>query len=177
MLRLRRARPADANALAALAEATFRATFAAVNTVEDMERHCRDAYGEAIQGQEIASPERATLLVQYEQRLVAYAQMRWGNPPACVAAVAPGEIQRLYVVADFHGKGVAHDLMRACLAEMEARGTDVVWLGVWERNPKAMAFYRKFGFREVGEHVFQLGADAQRDIVMARAVADRTGAR
>jgi len=170
MVRPRRARPGDAAALAALAEATFRATFAAMNTAEDMDRHCRNAYGEAIQAQEIASPDRATLVVEQGGRLIAYAQMRWGNPPACVTADAPGEIQRLYVVGEFHGRGVAHDLMRACLEEMAARGTDVVWLGVWEHNPKAMAFYRKFGFREVGEHVFALGGDAQRDLVMARGV-------
>jgi len=47
-------------------------------------------------------------------------------------------------------------------------GSDVAWLGVWERNPKAIAFYRKFAFQEVGEHVFQLGNDAQRDLVMVR---------
>jgi ribosomal protein S18 acetylase RimI-like enzyme len=48
----------------------------------------------------------------------------------------------------------------------------VVWLGVWERNPKAIAFYKKFGFREVGAHVFPLGSDPQRDVVMARPVVD-----
>ena len=47
------------------------------------------------------------------------------------------------------------------------RGCDVVWLGVWERNPRAISFYRKVGFAEVGEHVFQLGSDPQRDVVMA----------
>ncbi len=173
MIHLRPARHADARELATLAETTFRTTFAAMNTAEDMDRHCRDAYGEAIQAQEIASPDRATLVVEHGQRLIAYAQMRWGNAPACVTARAPGELQRLYVIRDFHGRGVAHDLMRACLAEMAARTCDVVWLGVWERNPRAMAFYRKFGFREVGEHVFPLGGDPQRDLVMARAVAAR----
>lgn len=177
MITLRSARRADARLLATLAEATFRDTFAAVNAAEDMDRHCRNAYGEAIQAEEIASPDRATLLAEHEGRLVAYAQMRWGKPPACVVAGAPGEIQRLYVIRDFQGKGLAHDLMRACLGAMASRCSDVVWLGVWERNPKAIAFYRKFGFREVGEHVFPLGSDPQRDIVMARAVGDRGAGR
>jgi ribosomal protein S18 acetylase RimI-like enzyme len=53
---------------------------------------------------------------------------------------------------------------------MASHGSDVAWLGVWERNTKAIAFYKKFGFHEVGEHVFPLGTDAQRDIVMARPV-------
>lgn len=52
-------------------------------------------------------------------------------------------------------------------AEIKARGSDVVWLGVWERNARAIAFYKKYGFVERGEHVFLLGHDRQRDIVMA----------
>jgi len=61
--------------------------------------------------------------------------------------------------------------MKACLDDVEGRGADVVWLGVWERNPRAISFYKKFGFIEVGDHVFPLGNDPQRDIVMARPVA------
>jgi ribosomal protein S18 acetylase RimI-like enzyme len=77
----------------------------------------------------------------------------------------------LYVIGEVQGTGVAQELMNACLAEMTMSGSDVAWLGVWERNPKAIAFYRKFGFRGVGEHVFRLGNDAQRDVVMVRALA------
>ena len=102
--------------------------------------------------------------------MVGFAQLRWGGAPGCVVAVAPGEVQRLYVARDYHGKGVAHDLMNACLDEMTSHRSDVAWLGVWERNPRAIAFYRKFGFVEVGEHVFLLGRDRQRDIVLARPV-------
>lgn len=167
---IRRAQRRDATQLSAIAEETFRDTFAAVNTPEDMDLHCRTRYGEAIQAKEIANPNMITLLCEHGGRLVGFAQLRWGKAPSCVVADAPGEIQRLYVVSDFHGKGVAHDLMDACMDEMTSHRSDVVWLGVWERNPKAIAFYRKFGFLEVGEHLFSLGSDPQRDIVMARPV-------
>ncbi|MFO1414190.1 MAG: GNAT family N-acetyltransferase [Burkholderiales bacterium] len=170
---IRRARRADASALAAVAEATFRATFATANTPADMERHCRATYGEAIQAAEIADPCRLTLLCEDAGRLVGYAQLRWGKAPACVVAQAPAEIQRLYVVAAAHGKGIAQQLMAACLAALAQRAADVAWLGVWERNPRAIAFYRKAGFREVGEHVFVLGTDAQRDVVMMRPLVPR----
>jgi RimJ/RimL family protein N-acetyltransferase len=60
--------------------------------------------------------------------------------------------------------------MDASLAEMKSRGTDVAWLGVWERNAKAIAFYKKCGFEGVGDHIFHLGSDPQRDIVMARSI-------
>lgn len=135
-----------------------------------MELHCRLSYSEAAQVREIASADMETLLAVEGHYMVGYAQLRWAGAPECVPARAPGEIRRLYVVQEWHGRGVAQALMRACLAAAEARGTDAVWLGVWERNPRAIAFYRKFGFSAMGEHVFTLGRDFQRDIVMVRTV-------
>jgi len=160
----------DALSMSRLAEATFREAFAAVNTAENMEQHCRASYGEAIQAAEIAHPMMATLLAEHGPQLVGYAQLRWGSAPACVTGNAPGEINRIYVAGEWHGKGVAQALMDACLGELRARGSDVAWLGVWEHNPKALAFYRKLGFTERGEHVFALGNDPQRDVVMARSI-------
>lgn len=167
---VRRAHRLDAGQLSALAEKTFRDSFSVVNTPEDMGLHCRSSYSEAIQAEEISNPDMVTLLWEQGGRLNGFAQLRWGEAPGCVVADAPGEIQRLYVVGDCHGKGVARDLMNACIDEMRSRRSDVVWLGVWERNPRAIAFYRKFEFLDVGAHVFRLGNDPQRDIVMARPV-------
>ena len=169
---LRKALRADAIALAHLAESTFRDTFAADNTAGNMDLHCRRHYGEAIQGAEITDPGRVTLLAEHEEKLVGFAQVRWGIAPACIASANPGEIQRLYVDRDWHGKGVARVLMSASLEAIGSRGSDVAWLGVWERNERAIAFYRKFGFAPVGSHVFPVGTDPQRDIVMALSVAD-----
>lgn len=171
MLTLRNADRGDAGRLAELAERTFRDTFGGTNAAEEMDRHCRASYGEAIQAGEIAHPGRVTLLGEDDGELVGYAQLRWGPAPAGVAGRAPGEIQRLYVAVERHGRGVAQALMQACLETLRARGSDVAWLGVWEHNPRAIAFYRKVGFVEVGEHVFVLGNDPQRDIVMARSLA------
>jgi len=169
---LRIANRNDAEPLSRFAERTFRDTFGAANSDEDMARHCLASYSEAIQAREIADPDMLTLLSEDEGKLVGFAQLRWTDTPACVVARAAGEIQRLYVASDWHGKGVAQQLMEACLHELRERGSDVAWLGVWERNPKAIAFYRKLGFVEVGDHVFPVGSDPQRDVVMARPVAD-----
>jgi ribosomal protein S18 acetylase RimI-like enzyme len=169
---IRRAHRLDAKQLSALAEQTFRDSFAAMNTPEDMALHCRTSYSELIQAEEISNPNMVTLLCEQGQTLIGFAQLRWGEAPSCVVADAPGEIQRLYVVNDWHGKGVARDLMNACIDEISSHRSDVVWLGVWERNPRAIAFYRKLGFLEVGERVFPLGSDPQRDLVMARPVTD-----
>jgi ribosomal protein S18 acetylase RimI-like enzyme len=171
VLSIRKANRIDANRLSQLAEATFRDTFAAVNAAEDMDLHCQSHFSETIQAGEIANPNMITLLGEDQERLAGFAQLRWEAAPACVLARFPGEIQRLYVASDWHGKGVAQRLMDACIEAMQRRGSDVVWLGVWERNPRAIAFYKKFGFVEVGAHVFAVGRDPQRDILMARSVA------
>lgn len=168
MPRIRVAKVSDAKNLAVLAETTFRDTFAAQNTADAMEIHCRSSYGEAIQAGEISGTDYVTLVAELNDGLVAYAQLKWGQAPECVAAQMPGEIHRLYVDKDWYGKGLAHDLMAACLETMKERKTDVTWLGVWEQNPRAISFYRKFDFKEVGEHVFSLGTDSQIDIVMVR---------
>lgn len=165
---IRRAEPSDALRLAELAELTFRHTFEDSNTPEDMNIHCASYYSEAIQGREIADPKMATLVCEHDDQLVGFAQLRWGHTPDCIKAERPAEIQRLYVREAWHGKGVAPDLMAESIALAKAAGADQVWLGVWEHNPRALAFYRKWGFVEVGEHVFTVGSDPQRDIIMSQ---------
>ena len=165
---IRKAQLRDAMHLSEIAESTFRAAFHAMNTAEQMNLHCARNYGEQIQAAEISNPARVTLLCEEPGKLAGYAQLRWDGAPGCVAALRPGQIQRLYVDAEWHGKGIAQELMSACIDEMKQRGSDAVWLGVWEHNARAISFYRKFGFAEVGEQEFALGGDAQRDLVMVR---------
>jgi ribosomal protein S18 acetylase RimI-like enzyme len=166
---IRRAHAGDAAALAALAERTFRATFAPHNSDANMALHCARTYGAAIQGAEIADATRTTIVADDEAALVGYAQLRHGSRTACVAARRPAEIQRIYVDAPWHGRGVAQALMEAMLADARERGADRVWLGVWEHNPRARRFYAKLGFEVAGDHAFVLGDEVQRDLVMARA--------
>jgi diamine N-acetyltransferase len=165
---IRKATHEDALALAELAARTFRDTFAAMNTPEDIDAHCRNSFSERIQAGEIADPDRTNLVCEDGDRLIAFGQLRTGNAPTCVIARRPLEIQRLYVDAPWHGKGTAQSLMSSMMNEAAARGADVAWLGVWERNPRAISFYVKSGFKIVGEHVFVLGTDRQRDLVLAR---------
>ncbi|MCC7115532.1 MAG: GNAT family N-acetyltransferase [Burkholderiales bacterium] len=165
---IRLARAQDAAALAALAERTFRDTFGASNRGSDMDLHCARSYGAAIQAAEIAEPRRTTLVADAAGSLAGYAQLRW-NATAALIAARPAEIQRIYVDRPWHGRGVAQALMARLLAAAREGGADGVWLGVWERNERALAFYRKAGFEPIGEHEFALGDEVQRDLVLARA--------
>jgi ribosomal protein S18 acetylase RimI-like enzyme len=166
----RRAEPIDATRLAAFAERTFRAAFGSFNTRENMDAHCANAYGEAIQASEIANPGIETFVCDDSTALVGYAQLRWGTAPPCVLALRPAEIQRIYVDQQWYGKGIAQALMSQVFTAAKLGNADQVWLGVWENNPRALAFYQKFGFTKVGHHVFQLGNDPQHDWILCRDV-------
>lgn len=159
--------PEDAAALADLARSTFFDTFAASNDASDMALHLERAYGPAQQSAELNDPNMTTLIVEAGGRAIAYAQIRTSPVPACVTGEEPVELWRLYVDRSWHGRGVAQQLMDRVKAEARGRGAKTLWLGVWERNDRARAFYAKCGFVDVGEHIFLFGTDPQTDRVMA----------
>jgi diamine N-acetyltransferase len=165
---IRRAVVDDAAALAALAERTFVEAFGARNRPGDLTLHCAASYGESIQRGEILSPGVATYVAENANGLTGYLQLAWDAPPAGVVGRRPVEIRRFYVDAPWHGRGLAQRLMATALEFAAGRDADVVWLGVWEENPRGIAFYRKCGFEVVGSHVFVVGSDPQRDLLMAR---------
>lgn len=165
---IRAATAVDAPALAAFGERTFRDAFAADNQPSDVESYVSATYSAQLQREEIDDPARVTLLAERDGALVAYAQLRAGEAPACVLGPAPIELLRFYVDRPLHGRGAAHTVMRAVIGAAVARHARTIWLGVWERNPRAIAFYTKSGFRDVGSQPFMLGADRQTDRIMAR---------
>ena len=167
-LTIRLAGPDDAAAVGAFGERSFRETFAPDNRPEDMDAYCAAAYAVERQRRELASPERVTLLAEMGGSLAGYSQLRDGPAPACVTGADPIELLRFYVDRRWHGQGVAGALMAQTLARARALGRQTIYLAVWERNARAIAFYRKAGFREVGSQPFQLGKDVQTDQVMVR---------
>jgi ribosomal protein S18 acetylase RimI-like enzyme len=98
--------------------------------------------------------------------LTGYAQLRLSRSPACVTAARPLELWRFYVARAWHGRGVAQELMAGAVAAARGRGAASLWLGVWERNRRAQAFYKKSGFVDVGSQTFLVGTDEQTDRVM-----------
>lgn len=165
----------DAAALSRLAAATFRETFESENAPEDMARYLAEAFTPEQQAAEIADPASTVLLAEHhgeshEAELVGYAHLVAGPVPEAVRGPAPLELKRIYVARAWHGQGVAQALMLAAIEAARARGARTLWLGVWERNPRAVAFYAKYGFTRVGEHTFVLGSDAQTDWLFVRPV-------
>jgi len=171
---IRRGVPDDAPVLAAFAARTFFETFGADNRPDDMQAHLAASYGVAQQTRELADRDVVTLLVHRGPTLLAYAQLRRTSPPPCVTGERPVELYRFYVDRPSHGSGVAQSLMAAVHEAARALGGRHLWLSVWERNPRAIAFYAKEGFVDVGSTDFYLGPDRQTDRVL---VAEVPGAR
>lgn len=167
-LLIRLAGPDDAPAVGAFGERSFRETFGPDNRPEDMDAYCAATYAVERQRRELTMPERVTLLAEMGGSLAGYSQLRDGPAPACVTGADPIELLRFYVDRRWHGQGVAGALMAETLARARALGRGTMYLAVWERNSRAIAFYRKAGFRDVGSQPFQLGADVQNDRVMVR---------
>ena len=167
---IRRATVGDAAALSDFARRIFVTTFGADNTPEDLALYLAQAFLEVKQREEILANDRVCLLLEVEGVLAAYALLHVGAPHVLVTAERPVELQRFYVDQPWHGRGMAPALMAAVRAAASEAGGAVLWLGVWERNPRAIAFYVKQGFRDVGSHVFTLGTDPQTDRVMMRPV-------
>ena len=163
---IRTAIAADAAVVADLARRTFFDTFASSNDATDMALHLQSAYGVDQQTREINDRDITTLLVEIDGQAVAYAQVRADHVPACVTDAGAVELWRFYVDKQWHGRGIAQELMARVRAVAQDRGAKTLWLGVWERNDRARAFYAKCGFTDVGEHIFLFGTDPQTDRVM-----------
>jgi ribosomal protein S18 acetylase RimI-like enzyme len=158
----------DAAALAELAARTFAETFAESNTPDDLALFLVTAYGRDQQLAELQDPSVTTLIVeQAGGGMIGFAQVREQTPPPSVTGTPSQELWRFYVAREWHGRGIAGALMDAVRADARNRQVTTLWLGVWERNARAIAFYSKCGFRRVGAKEFWVGTDCQTDDVMA----------
>lgn len=172
-VRIRRASVGDVSALAAFGARTFAETFGDSNAPEDMAAYLAAAYGERQQHAEVTNPDIATLIVEADAMLAGFAQVcRGGQVPACVTALSPVELWRFYVDRRWHGLGVAQELMAAVRRAACELGGRWLWLSVWERNPRAIAFYTKSGFVDAGTKSFYVGSDCQTDRVLIAPVAE-----
>lgn len=169
------ATPIDAAALSDFAARTFAETFGADNSADDMATYIASTFTPNLQAAELADTDGAILLAtpgdsSSGDELVAYAYLGSGDTPSSVTGQPTIELKRFYVASAWHGRGVAQALMQRVLLEAGQRRAYTLWLGVWERNARAIAFYHKCGFQRVGHQPFQLGTDLQTDWIMQRQV-------
>lgn len=165
-MKIRYATTDDAKLLAEIGLKTFNDTFAKDNKSEDMALYLQNAFSPSIQLDELNNPTIIFLIAEIDGNVVGYAKLKANSKSESSTASAPMEIERLYSLQEYIGKGIGAALMQASIKEAKERGFNSLWLGVWERNERAISFYKKWGFKEVGNHLFMLGNDPQNDLIM-----------
>ncbi len=167
---IRKATIEDAEILAELSYTTFYDAFHShpQNAPEDMLAYMEKAFDFETVSAELSEENSIFLVAEVENEAVGYAKVMLGNIEEGIKADRPIELNRLYSKTEFIGKGVGQKLMDKCFEVAAENNCDVMWLGVWEYNPRAKRFYEKQGFYEVGKHVFQLGTDSQIDLLMQK---------
>jgi len=156
----------DAKLLSELGAKTFYDTFINDNTPENMAAYLKAAFAPEIQFKELSAPENIFLIAEIDGASVGFAQLIPESKDESVQGDKPLEIRRIYAVQEYLGKGAGKELMQTAVNEAKQRDCDSIWLGVWEKNLRAISFYKKWGFIEVGAHIFNVGDDPQRDLIM-----------
>jgi len=169
-IKIRQAVPEDAELLTDLAYTTFWDAFHdhPKNAPHDLEAYMQEAFSVEHIRSELEDAESVFLVAEMNGELAGYAKLIFESTEPDIIAEWPVELSRLYSHQKYLGQGVGQALMDSCFQHANEAGRDVMWLGVWEYNPRAQRFYEKNGFRFVGRHTFQLGSDPQTDLLMQK---------
>ena len=167
---IREATIEDAKLIADISHQTFYETFAEHNSREDMDKFLNQQFTKGRLMLEVGAKANTFLLAYDDDRIAGYVKLRDERVPLSMGNVSAMEIARIYAVSNKIGKGVGSLLMQSCVDLAKERNKEWLWLGVWEKNQRAIDFYIKWGFEKFDETDFLLGDDLQKDWLMKRKV-------
>ncbi|MFM2016166.1 MAG: hypothetical protein RIQ51_1656 [Bacteroidota bacterium] len=153
-------------ALQQIGRQTFSETFAESNTAENMAKYLEEAYSFEKLSAELNNPNSLFYFAMLGEKVIGYLKLNMSGSQTELKDNDALEIERIYVLKDYHGKKVGQLLFDKAIAIAKQQHLAYVWLGVWEENKRALQFYTKNGFVEFDQHVFVLGDEAQTDIMM-----------
>ena len=156
----------DLESLQAIGKQTFIETFGEMNTEENMAKYLSESFNEDRLRSELTNPDSVFYFAMLENQVVGYMKLNFGEAQTEMKDQKTLEIERIYVLKEYYGKGVGQVLYDTALDIARQKNAKTIWLGVWEENPRAISFYKKNGFVEFDKHVFILGDDVQTDIMM-----------
>lgn len=165
---IRRAGPADAEALARIGRETFTATFGHMYPPADLATFLDAHHTPEAVAADLAHPLKAAWLAERDGVAVGYAAVGPATLPHAEVGETSGELKRLYVDAGQQGLGTGRRLLEIALAWLEAQGLDDIWLSVWSQNHHAQRLYRRYGFEHVGDYLFQVGATRDEEFMFRR---------
>jgi ribosomal protein S18 acetylase RimI-like enzyme len=160
----------DAESIADLSRVTFYETFAGQNTRENMDKFMNEQFTRENLMKEVGADGNIFLVAEVEGDMIGYARMREALAPPGLNDLPTIELARIYAVQSRIGKGVGSALMEKCIEMAKQQHKKSIWLGVWEKNQHAIAFYQRWGFEKFSEHDFVLGDDVQTDWLMKKVI-------
>ena len=149
-----------------ISEKTFYETFADENTEEDMNNYLKENFSYEKITDQINNTYSKFYIVESNDDVVAYMKINFDKAQTEEGHNNTIEVQRIYVLESFKGKRIGKTLIQRAIEIGETNKVDYIWLGVWEHNKKAIAFYEKLGFKKFDTHIFKLGDDEQIDHLM-----------
>ena len=163
---IRKVELTDLESLQAIGKQTFLETFGEMNTGENMAKYLTESFNDERLSNELTNPDSVFYFAMLENQVVGYMKLNFGEAQTEMKDQKTLEIERIYVLKEYYGKGVGQVLYDTALDIARQKNAKTIWLGVWEENPRAISFYKKNGFVEFDKHVFILGDDVQTDIMM-----------
>lgn len=149
-------------------EQTYFETFAHLCTPADMEAYLNKAFETEKIRAELLDTNSLFYFLYSDTRLVGYLKLNEAPAQTDIQDRQSLEIERIYVAKEFQGKRLGGYLMEQAVKIAVQREKAYVWLGVWEKNERAIRFYKKNGFYEIGTHTFVMGEDEQTDYIMRK---------
>ena len=165
-LDIKRATFNDLGQLQKIGRQTFSETFSAGNTDENMKKYLEEGFSVEKLTAELENKNSEFYFAALDNQVIGYLKLNYGQSQTELKDDKALEIERIYVLKEFHGKKVGQLLCEKAIQIARQANADFVWLGVWEENPRAINFYKKNGFVEFDRHIFKLGNDEQTDIMM-----------
>ena len=159
-------KPSEISALQKISKDTFVEAFSNQNTEENMRKYLEENLSIQQLTNELLNSESSFYFARMDEKIIGYLKVNFGKAQTDFKEDDSIEIERVYVLSEFHGKDVGKKLLDKAIEISREKNAKSVWLGVWEKNYKAIRFYQKNGFLEFGEHPFILGDDIQTDILM-----------
>ena len=147
---------------------TFCETFAKDNTPEDTQKYIDTNFSDEQMLKEINTKGSTFFIAYLNNKPVAYLKINIGEAQTEKQGDDSLEIQRIYVLSECKGKRIGSLLMKIAEEEAAKANCKRVWLGVWEHNDAALAFYGKKGYKRFSEHVFMFGNDPQTDYLLEK---------
>lgn len=165
-IEIRKVTTNDLDQLQKIGRQTFYETFASGNTEDNMNKYLEEGFSVDKLATELSDNNADFYFVTLDNNVIGYLKINFGQSQTELQDEKAVEIERIYVLKEFHGKKVGQLLLNKAIEIARQKNADYVWLGVWEKNPRAINFYKKNGFVEFDKHIFKLGNDEQTDIMM-----------